>query len=69
MWRRKGAAVDALAVADLSAEVVRSFLAHLESERQSSDSRAEPATRLDPRSGSIRRQHQRWPGRRGRVVG
>jgi integrase/recombinase XerD len=34
--KSKGAAVDTLAVADLSAEVVRSFLAHLESERQCS---------------------------------
>jgi integrase/recombinase XerD len=32
--KRKGAAVDTLAVTDLSAEVVRAFLAHLESERQ-----------------------------------
>src|ERR1700730_6143173 len=32
--KSKGAAVDTLAVADLSAEVVRSFLAHLEGERQ-----------------------------------
>jgi site-specific recombinase XerD len=43
----KGAAVDTLAVADLSAEVVRSFLAHLESERQCST-----ATR-NQRLGSI----------------
>ena len=45
--KSKGAAVDTLAVADLSAEVVRSFLAHLESERQCST-----ATR-NQRLGSI----------------
>ena len=45
--KSKGAAVDTLAVADLSAEVVRSFLAHLENERQCST-----ATR-NQRLGSI----------------
>jgi integrase/recombinase XerD len=45
--KRKGAAVDTLAVTDLSAEVVRAFLAHLESERQCST-----ATR-NQRLGSI----------------
>jgi integrase/recombinase XerD len=34
--KNKGAAVDTLAVTDLSADVVRAFLAHLESERQCS---------------------------------
>jgi site-specific recombinase XerD len=45
--KSKGAAVDTLAVTDLSAEVVRAFLAHLESERQCST-----ATR-NQRLGSI----------------
>jgi len=36
--RSKGAAVDKLAVTDLSAEVVRAFLAHLENERRCSTS-------------------------------
>ena len=36
--RSKGTSVDTLAVTDLSAEVVRAFLAHLESERQCSTS-------------------------------
>jgi integrase/recombinase XerD len=36
--KRKGVSVDTLAVTDLSAEVVRAFLAHLESERQCSTS-------------------------------
>lgn len=36
--KRKGVSVDTLAVTDLSAEVVRTFLAHLESERQCSTS-------------------------------
>lgn len=36
--KSKGAAIDKLAVTDLSAEVVRAFLAHLESERQCSTS-------------------------------
>ena len=34
--KSKGAAVDTLAVTDLSAQVVRDFLAHLEGERQCS---------------------------------
>jgi site-specific recombinase XerD len=45
--KSKGAAVDTLAVTDLSADVVRAFLAHLESERQCST-----ATR-NQRLGSI----------------
>src|SRR6267154_1946104 len=45
--KSKGAAVDTLAVTDLTAEVVRAFLAHLESERQCST-----ATR-NQRLGSI----------------
>jgi site-specific recombinase XerD len=45
--KRKGASVDTLAVTDLSAEAVRAFLAHLESERQCST-----ATR-NQRLGSI----------------
>jgi integrase/recombinase XerD len=36
--KRKGVSVDTLAVTDLSAEVVRAFLAHLESERECSTS-------------------------------
>jgi integrase/recombinase XerD len=36
--KRKGVSVDTLTVTDLSAEVVRAFLAHLESERQCSTS-------------------------------
>lgn len=36
--KHKGVSVDTLAVTDLSAEVVRAFLAHLESERQCSTS-------------------------------
>ena len=67
--KSKGAAVDTLVVTDLSAQVVRDFLAHLESERQCST-----ATR-NQRLGSIHAlarfigahspQHVEWCARFG----